>query len=289
MTVDGPGVCFYCLAPNAPPRDVGDRAPFLDVGRYTILMHMHICDNCWSSQFGDSRSRVDSMRESTKRYVLTHGPPTPLRSALADEWPLPIGAAALSHWACRRPAELTASQCQDLEDLADIAEGFPPDEFVGLVEDLMLERGHIRLFGTAIPGEEDLGGLEREEGGWLFGEPIVQATTWPGGQGDIRKGEAELRTWYRDRFQRAFGWWGARPVGSVSKGPTDEERAAYVQACAELAPQDRGPTAVATRMGAILNRAYMPGWVHYWMEKGAFPRDDRAPRRARGKREHLSK
>lgn len=304
------GPCFNCKAADTPTHIIRHFWSDADT------LHANpsgggICDACWN-RYGDSLSFADDLRQSVKSYVLRHGSATRLRAALADEWPLPMGAEALRWWALAwnhtdsdrflteraygaAPTTLVVrfvpdslrglyegamkreeEQCErHLDGLADIWEGFPTDAYVGFVQERSLSHGHVRLFGTIESQGHDC---------WIFDEPNVKPTILQGGRRAVRKCERELLRLYRNVVRGRTFSRGGRPLGSVSAGPTDEERAEYAQACAELAPQDRGPTAVSVRMGAILNRSIRLSWVHYWMDGGVFPRDALAPRRTRRER-----
>ncbi len=168
---------------------------------------------------------------------------------------------------------------ESLDGLTDIWESFPTDAFAGLITGLLLRTGDVWLFG-----------MVEHQGGdcWMFREPIIRTIVWPNDEGQVRKAASELERWYAETIRGQTIRRGGRPVGTTTDGPTTDERRAYARACQELAPRDRGPTAVAIRMAADLNRPITPGWVHYWMERGAFPRDEKAPRRTRRQNSPLS-
>lgn len=198
--------------------------------------------------------------------------PGPIESdpPLAFEWPLPVGTDSLGWW----------REANDIGEanIPVAIEGMPDDALVGLVIERDTEVGRVRLYGMVQPW----GSLKS----WsqFYDQPYVSLPPYkypmpPAGKDAARQKAQELSRWYRKHILglRISG----RPPGSMSDGPTEAEVRAYHQACRELLPGDRGPTAIAIRMGAILPMNVTAQWVHRWMERGAFPRDEHGPRRHR--------
>jgi len=218
-------------------------------------------------------------RDSLVRWVMRNNPLlTETRARLCNELPMPAGRGALDEWA-RIWDELMRPEHPSLcpEELGDISEGLPPDTYLGLALERRKLHGSVWLLGPMQPFAAD------EDGGdfWQFVDPVLQTTELPGGGTAIRQLGTALRKWYGSVLLGQKLYVGGRPLGSRSPGPPEDERTAYDQACRALSPEDRTPSPIAIRMGAILGREIRPQRVDYWQKQGDFPKDPQARRRRR--------
>ncbi len=94
--------CFHCGAPNTVPEPFWSRAMETDdtglVFADLLLTESRCCVDCWHKYSDFEPSFFADMRRSVRTYVLRNADPdfsplapSPLRLALANEWPLPVG------------------------------------------------------------------------------------------------------------------------------------------------------------------------------------------------------
>lgn len=212
-------VCDGCFHKHLASRGFGHNAP-----PHVIAQLLDPQSSAPEHVSFPSNAFPDSTQQWANRLSF---PKSTTRSALAREWPLPVGRDSLAMWK-------TQHKVTDPDQLSDFSDGFPSNCWIGLALNRRATGGDVWIFGT-------MGRVaNRKDGPWVFRDAITRTSEWPGGQVEMSRLAADLRRWYRTTTCGLPIRSGARPEGSGTWATRDECENEVRDAVGQLRSLSRG-------------------------------------------------